>query len=56
MYVLIDKSNTIKQVKIKQKNNWITINIANFKATSLSDSAFSFNSKDFPKAEIVDLR
>lgn len=56
MYILIDKSYTIKQVKMKQKNGWITINISNFKAAPVSDSAFSFNAKDYPKAEVIDLR
>ena len=56
MYILVDKSYTIKQVKMKQKNGWMTINISNFKATSISDSAFTFNAKDYPKAEVIDLR
>lgn len=56
MYILIDKSNTIKQVKMKQKNGWMTVNISNFKTASLSDASFSFNAKDYPKAEVIDLR
>lgn len=56
MYILIDKSYTIKQVKMKQKNQWLVINISNFKQKSLSDAAFTFNSKDYPKAEVIDLR
>ncbi len=55
-YILIDKSYTVKQVKIKQKNVWTTINISNFKAHSISDAAFTFKAKDYPKAEIIDLR
>jgi len=35
---------------------WTTIMISNFRASNLSDSMFSFNSKDFPEAEIIDLR
>ena len=56
MYVLVDKSYNIKQVKMKQKNGWVTINISGFKAGAISDSAFTFNSKDYPKAEVIDLR
>jgi len=56
MYILLDKSYTIKQVKMKQRNGWVTINITNFKASSLADSSFSFNAKEHPKAEIIDLR
>ncbi len=55
MYILIDKNSVIKQVKMKQGNQWITINISNFRAAKLSDSAFQFNAKDYPKAEVIDL-
>ncbi len=56
LYVLVDKQYNIKQVKMKQKNQWITINISGLKQSTLSDSAFSFNSKEFPDAEVIDLR
>lgn len=56
MYILIDKNNTIKQVKMLQKGQWMTINISNFKTASVSDNIFTFNQKDYPKAEIIDLR
>jgi hypothetical protein len=39
-----------------QGKNWTTINISNFKAKNQSNDIFSFNSKDYPKAEIIDLR
>lgn len=56
MYILVDNSFVIKQVKMLQKGKWIVINISNFKQTSVSDAVFTFNKKDFPKAEIIDLR
>lgn len=56
MYVLVDASNNIKQVKMKQSSGWITISISNLKAKSLPDSTFTFNAKDYPKAEVIDLR
>lgn len=56
MYVTVDKSYNLKQVKYKQGNNWMTINISNIKNQALGDSNFQFNRKDYPHAEIIDLR
>ena len=57
MYITINKkTNLPTQVKMLQKEKWSTITISNFKAKNLSDSMFSFNLKDFPNAEIIDLR
>lgn len=56
LYILVDKKYNIKQVKMKRGNEWITIVISNYKKQNLSDSSFSFNAKDYPKAEIIDLR
>lgn len=57
MYIVIDpKTYVPTQVRMRQKDNWTTINISNFKAVSQSDNIFTFNKKDFPSAEIVDLR
>ena len=57
MYIIVDKrTNLPKQVKMRQQNGWSTINISNFKAVNQSDAAFRFNSKDFPHAEVIDLR
>lgn len=57
MTVLVNKSNyVLSQVKMKQGTTWSTITITNFKKANLNDNIFSFNTKDFPKAEIIDLR
>ena len=57
MYIIVDKrTNLPKQVKMRQQNGWSTINISNFKAVNQSDATFRFNSKDFPHAEVIDLR
>lgn len=56
MYITIDKNYYPKQIKMRQSNGWTTINVSGFKAKNLSDSAFRFNSKDFPNAEVIDLR
>lgn len=56
-YITISKkSYTPSMVKMRQGNDWTTINISGFKATNQPDSKFTFNSKDFPKADIIDLR
>lgn len=56
MYVLVDKNYNIKQVKMKQSAGWYSISISNLTSKNLSDSAFTFNTKDYPKAEVIDLR
>lgn len=57
MYLTIgQKSYTPSQVRYKTAKGWTTIDIRNFKAASLGDGMFRFNSKDFPKAEVIDLR
>ena len=43
-------------VKMRQGNDWTTISITNFKAKNQPNSKFSFNQKDFPKADVIDLR
>ena len=43
-------------VKMKTKGKWTTVAISNFKAVKQSDASFTFNSKDFPEAEVIDLR
>ena len=56
LFVTIGKDHTPSKVKIRQGQNWTTISISHFKTERLSDAIFSFRAKDFPKAEIVDLR
>jgi len=41
---------------MRQASNWTTIRISNFKQQEHNAALFSFQSKDFPKAEIIDLR
>ncbi len=55
-YIQVDRNYNIKQIKIKQGQQWITITVRNMRTKSYADSTFRFNSKDFPKAEIIDLR
>jgi len=56
LYVLINKSYQPTQVKMRTDKGWTTINITNFRAKSLADSSFKFNAKDYPSAEVIDLR
>lgn len=56
MYVTVDKSYRLKQVRMRQSGGWSTISVSNFRKANLSDSAFRFNSREYPDAEIIDLR
>ena len=50
------KSYQPKQVKMLQGKKWTTFDINSIKKESIPDSQFRFNAKDFPKAEVIDLR
>ncbi len=56
MYVVVSSSYTPTQVRLRRSDGWLTVNISNFRATPQSDTTFTFNHKDFPTAEVVDLR
>lgn len=57
MYITINqKSYVPSQVRYKTGKGWIIIDIRNIKAASLADGLFRFNAKDFPNAEVIDLR
>lgn len=57
MYIIVDKdSYHPTHVKMKQNDKWSTIIISQLKTTTLDDNIFVFNAKDFPTAEIIDLR
>ena len=57
MYITINKGSYIpSQVKMRQGNNWSTITISNFQIKNIPNSTFTFKSKEFPSAEIIDLR
>lgn len=57
MYIVVDKS-TYRPTKVSmlQGKKWTTITISKFSKANLSDATFRFNAKDYPKAEIIDLR
>ena len=57
VYLTINKK-TYKPtvIKMREGTKWTTITISNLKAQKLPDSVFSFRAKDFPTAEVIDLR
>ena len=57
MYIIVDQqSYRPTHVKMLQNGKWSVLIISGLKSTSLSDGMFQFNAKDFPQAEIIDLR
>lgn len=57
MYIIVDQqSYRPTHVKMYQNGKWTVLLISSLKSTSLNDSLFQFNAKDFPQAEIIDLR
>jgi hypothetical protein len=41
---------------MKTAKGWSEIAISKFKKEKIKDSQFRFNAKDFPNAEVIDLR
>ena len=57
MFITVDKkTNTPTEVKLLQGTKWTSFTISHLKATKLADAEFAFSSKDFPTAEVIDLR
>lgn len=57
MYLTINvKTYVPSVVKMKENNTWITLTVSGFKAKNIPNRTFSFKQKDFPTAEVVDLR
>ena len=57
MYITINRKTGVpSKVKMKHKGKWSTITVSNFPPKSLSNAIFTFNSKDYPTAEVIDLR
>ena len=57
LFISVNKKNyQPKQVKMLQGKKWTTFDINSIKKESIPDSQFRFNAKDFPQAEVIDLR
>lgn len=56
MYITLNSKNYPTKVAIRQGKSWTYIDIKSFKAKNLSDKIFTFPTRDYPNAEIIDLR
>lgn len=57
VYITINKSTLIpSNIKMLQQSSWITIAISNFQEKKQPDNIFVYNPKNYPSAEIIDLR
>ena len=57
LFITVDKkSYHPTQVKMLQGKKWTVFDISNLKTQTISDATFTFNAKDFPSAEVIDLR
>ena len=57
LFITIDKkSYHPTQVKLLQGKSWTIFDITDLSKSKIADSQFRFNAKDFPKAEVIDLR
>lgn len=55
-YVTVNKAYQLQKIKIKQANKWTTITVSGIQRKNLSDNIFTFNKKNYPSAEVIDLR
>ena len=56
-YICVNKKTyKLSQIRMRQGSEWTDISISNFKTKKLSNALFTFNAKDFPSAEVIDLR
>lgn len=57
LFIVVDKKTYYPvEVKMLQNSKWTTFAVSNLKTAKLSDSVFRFSAKDFPSAEVIDLR
>ena len=57
MYVTVaQKTYTLSHIRYKRKGAWYDVSITDLRTAKLSDATFRFNQKDYPKAEVIDLR
>ncbi|WP_028910236.1 LolA-like putative outer membrane lipoprotein chaperone [Prevotella sp. AGR2160] len=57
MYITINSRTYVPSVvKMRQGRNWSTIRVSGFQAKNQPDGLFTFRAKDYPQAEVIDLR
>ena len=57
MFISVNKSSYHPtQVKLLQGTKWTIFDITDLKKQNIPDTQFRFNAKDFPQAEVIDLR
>ncbi len=57
MFITVDKkSYHPTQVKILQGKKWTTFDVSGIKKQPIADATFHFSQKDYPSAEVIDLR
>ena len=57
LFITVNKKNYHPtQVKMLQGKKWTTFDITSLENKNLDDATFRFNAKDFPSAEVIDLR
>jgi outer membrane lipoprotein-sorting protein len=57
LFITVDKKTyQPTQVKLLQGKKWTVFDITNLKKQATADAEFRFNAKEFPHAEIIDLR
>lgn len=56
-YITLNSATAIpSRIKMRENKGWITVNISKLRAKAVSNATFVFNAKEFPHAEVVDLR
>lgn len=57
MYILVSRTTCVpSQIRMRHGGKWYTIKIYNFSKKNQPNNIFTFNAKDYPTAEIIDLR
>lgn len=56
VYITLDAKLQPVKINFKNSKGWTYVTISNYKTAKLSDSTFKFNKKEYPDAEINDLR
>ena len=54
--ITLGKGDVPTLVKFCQGGKWTTIRLSSFKISKVSESTFVFNAKNYPNAEVIDLR